>query len=94
MDHIERRKRNFVALALYRRLHIIMHHVLDMQALALNGEWENALILSNRSVCFEGMKMSNRSVWAFETNVWFTNKLLWGSFTEKIFKQRTCVCHN
>jgi hypothetical protein len=53
-------------------LHMIMQHVLDMQALALNGEWENALILS---ICFENMKMSNRNVWAFERNVGFTNRL-------------------
>ena len=59
MDHIERR-RILVALALYWCLHMIVQYVLDMQALALNGEWKNALILS---ICFEGMKMSDRSVW-------------------------------
>ena len=91
MDHIERRGRILVALALYWCLHMIVQHVLDMQALALNGEWENALILS---ICFEGMKMSDRSVWAFERNVGFTDRLLLGSFTEKMFKQRTRVCHN
>ena len=67
---------------------MIVQHMLDMQALALNGEWENALILS---ICFESMKMSDRSVWAFERNVGFTDRLLLGSFTEKTFKQRTCV---
>ena len=91
MDHIERRRRILVALALYWCLHMIVQHVLDMQALALNGEWENALILS---ICFEGMKTSNRSVWAFKRNVGFTDRLLLGSFTEKMFKQRTRVCHN
>ena len=65
--------------------------MLDMQALELNEEWENALILS---ICFESMKMSDRSVWAFERNVGFTNKLLLGSFEERTFKQRTLVCHN
>ena len=69
-----------------------MQHVFDMQALALNGEWENALILS---ICFEGMKMSDCSVWAFERNVGFTDRLLLGSFTEKKwFKQITRVRHN
>jgi hypothetical protein len=82
MDHIERRGRILVALALYWCLHMIVQHVLDMQTLALNGEWENALILS---ICFEGMKMSDRSVWAFERNVGFTDRLLLGSFTEKMF---------
>ena len=54
---------------------MIVQHVLDMQGLALNGEWENALILS---ICFEGMKMSDRSVWAFERNVVFTDRLFIG----------------
>ena len=80
MDHIERRRRVHVALALYWCLHMIVQHVLDMQALALNGEWENTLILST---CFEGMKTSDRSVWAFERNVGFMDRLLLGSFTNK-----------
>ena len=49
MDHIERRGRILVAFALHWCLHMIVQHVLHMQALALNGEWENALILS---ICF------------------------------------------
>ena len=80
MDHIERRGRILVALASYWCLHMIVQHVLDMQALALNGEWENALILS---IFFEGMKMSDRSMWAFERNVGFIYRLLLGSFTKK-----------
>jgi hypothetical protein len=39
VDHIKKRKRILVALALYWYLHMIMEHMLDMQALALNGEW-------------------------------------------------------
>ena len=38
MDHIEREGRILVALALYWCLHMILKHVLDMQALTLNGE--------------------------------------------------------
>ena len=91
MDCIERRGRILVALALYWCLHMIVQHVLDMHALALNREWENALILS---ICFEGMKISDCSVWAFERNVGFTNRLLLGSYTHKIFKQRIRVCYN
>ena len=45
---------------------LIVQHVLDMQALALNEEWENALVLS---ICFENMNMSYCSVWAFHRNV-------------------------
>ena len=80
MDHIERRGRILVALALYWCLHMIVQHVLDMQALTLNGKWENALILS---ICFEGMTLSDRNVWTFEINVGLTDRLLLGSFTEK-----------
>jgi hypothetical protein len=61
MDHIERRGRILVALALYWCLHTIVQHVLDMQALTLNGKWENAMILS---ICFEGMTMSTSWRWA------------------------------
>ena len=60
MDHLERRDRMFVALILYWCLHMIMQHVLGMQALVLNGEsWENAVILS---ICFESMKTSDHSM--------------------------------
>jgi hypothetical protein len=38
--------------------------------------------------------MSNCSVWAFERNVGFTDKLLLDSFTKKMFKQRTRISHN
>ena len=37
MDHIVRSGIVLVALALYWCLHMILQHVLDMQALALNG---------------------------------------------------------
>ena len=52
---------------------MIVQHVLDMQALALNKEWKNALILST---CFEGMTISDCSVWTSERNVGFIINLL------------------
>ena len=52
MDHLERSGRILAALALYWCLYMIVQHVLDMQALALDREWENALILS---ICFDNM---------------------------------------
>ena len=51
-----------------------------MQALALNGKWENALI---SSICFESMKMSDCSVWAFKRIVGFDDRLLLGFFMEE-----------
>jgi hypothetical protein len=50
MDHLERRGRIFVALVLYWCLHMVMQHVLDMQALALDGKWENALNLGETTL--------------------------------------------
>ena len=38
--------------------------------------------------------MSGCSVWAFERNVGFTDRLLLGSFTKKMSKQRTHVCYD
>ena len=43
MDHIERRGRILVALALYWCLHMIVQHGLDIQALAFNKEWKKLL---------------------------------------------------
>ena len=59
--------------------------MLNIQALALNGEWENAFILN---ICFEDMKMSDHSVWAWREIVGFTNRLLLGSFTEKCLSKK------
>ena len=44
MDHLERRGRMLVTLALYWCLHMIVQHVFDVQALAFNREWKNAMI--------------------------------------------------
>ena len=59
IDRTKRRGRILVALALYWCLHMIVQQVFDMQALAINGECENAMILN---ICLEGMKMSDHNV--------------------------------
>ena len=59
---------------------MIVQPVFDMQSLALNGEWKNALI---SNICYKSMKMSGRTVLAFERNIRFTDRLLLDSFTEK-----------
>ena len=61
---------------------MIVYNVLDMQALALDEQWEIVLILS---IYFEIMKMRDRNVWAFERNVGFTNRLLLGFLMNKMF---------
>ena len=81
MDQLERRGRILVALALYWDLYMIVQHVLDMQAFALNEEWENALTFS---ISFESMKMRIFCVWAVERNVGFIDRLLLDSFIKKI----------
>jgi hypothetical protein len=62
MDHLERRGWVLVVLALNRCLHLIVKLVLDMHALAINGEWENAMIFS---ISFESINTSDCSVRAF-----------------------------
>ena len=90
MDHLERIGRNLVALALYECLHMIVQHLFHLQALALNGDWENSLIFS---ICFDRMRMSDHNMWAFERYVGFFKKLLLDSFMENKFMQRTHVSH-
>ena len=60
---------------------MIVQHVLDMQALALIGAWENVLIFS---LFFESMTMNDHSVWAFERNVGYNNRILLDFFIEAI----------
>ena len=75
MDHRWQKRRDSCCIGLYWCLHMIVQHMLDMQALALNGGWKNAFIFS---ICFKSTKMSDHSVWAFGKNVGFTNILLLG----------------
>jgi hypothetical protein len=44
-------------LALYWCLYVIVQHIFDMQALALNEEWEDALICD---ISFESMNMNDQ----------------------------------
>lgn len=62
--------------------------VLDMQVLAFNGEWENAMILS---ICFESIK-SDRSMWAFEINVGLINRLILDISTQNKNVQAKSSC--
>ena len=88
MDHLERIRRILDASALYWCLHMIVRHVLNMQALALNDEWKNALFFS---INLESVNMSDCSVWALEKNVGFTDRLLLGSFTGNKFLSKVLM---
>jgi len=69
---------------------MMVQHVLNMQALTFNGEWEIAMILN---ICFDAISWTYCSIWSYERQIGFLDRFLLGSFIERIFKQRTCVSH-
>jgi hypothetical protein len=69
---------------------MMVQHVLNMQTLTFNGEWEIAMILN---ICFDAMSWRDCSMWSYENKIGFLDRFLLGSFIERIFKQRTCVSH-
>lgn len=88
---MEERKRDLVlALGLYMCLYMIVQHVVNMQSLILQGEWEKFAIFS---ILWESMGREERSIWSHARQVGFTDRFLLGSFTEKMFKQRTRISH-
>jgi hypothetical protein len=62
-------------------------HMLNMQALALNGEWENAIILS---IYFDTMSWRDYSVCSYERQIGFTNKFFMHLFSKNVQK-RMCI---
>lgn len=86
----ERRKNLVLALGLYMSLYMVVQHVVNMQSLILQGEWEKFVIFS---ILFGSLERGERTIWSHVRQVGFTDRLLLGSFTEKMFKQRTRVCH-
>ncbi len=79
-----------VMMVLYWCFYMITRHVMNMQALILQGEWTNVAILS---ICFQSLGFRDRSIWSFERQCGFVDRFLLGSFTEKMFKERTRVSH-
>jgi hypothetical protein len=63
---------------------------MNMQALILQGEWTNVAIFS---ICFQNLGFRDRTIWSFERQFGFVDRYLLGSFTKKIFKERTRVSH-
>ena len=72
-------------------LYMLVKHVVDIQALILQGEWEKVAILS---LVYENMGYRERSVWSQERMIGFVDRLLLGSWTENEFRKRTRVTHN
>ena len=79
-----------VMMAFYWCFYMIVQHVVNMQALILQGEWANVAIFS---ICMQNLGFRERTIWSFERHVGFVDRLLLGSFTEKMFKERTRVSH-
>jgi hypothetical protein len=79
-----------VMMVLYWCFYMIMQHVMNMQALILQGEWTNVAIFS---ICLQSLGFRDHIVWSFERQSGFVDRYLLGSFTEKMFKERTHVSH-
>jgi len=62
-------------------------HMLNMQALAFNGEWENAIILS---IYFDIMSWRDYNMCSYERQIGFINKFLLGPFLKNVQKKK-CV---
>jgi hypothetical protein len=62
--------------------YMIMQHVMNMQALILQGEWTNVVIFS---ICLQSLGFRDRTIWNFERQFGFVDWYLLGSFTEKMF---------
>src|SRR5665213_446391 len=67
---------------------MLVKHVVDIQALILQGEWEKFVVLS---LLYESMGHRERSIWSQERMYGFVDRLLLGSWTEKEFRKRTRV---
>ena len=86
----ERRRRLVLLLGLYMFLYMLVKHVVNIQALLLQGEWEKFAILS---LVYESMGYRERSIWSQERMYGFVERLLLGSWTEKEFRKRTRVSY-
>jgi hypothetical protein len=86
----EKKKKLVVMMVLYWCLYMITQHVNNMQTLILQGEWTNVAIFS---ICLQSLGFRERTVWSFERQSGFVDRYLMGSFTEKMFKERTSVSH-
>jgi hypothetical protein len=71
-------------------LYIIIKHVVNMQSLILQGEWEKFEIFS---ILWQSMEPEECSIWNHAQQVGFTERFLMGSFIERMFKQRIWISH-
>ena len=74
---MEEKRRTFVLLlGVYMFLYMLVKHVVDIQALILQGKWEKVAILS---LVYENMGYRERSIWSQERMIGFVDCSLLGS---------------
>ena len=78
-------------LGLYMCLYMLVKHVVDIQAMFLQGEWEKVAILS---LMYESIGHRKRSIWGQEWVSGFVEYLLLGLWTEREFRKRTRMIYN
>ena len=89
---MEERKRTFVLLLrLYMFLYMLVKHVVEIQALILQGKWEKLAILS---LVYKNMGYRERCIWSQERMIGFVDRLLLNSWTENEFRKQTRVTIN
>ena len=76
-------------LGLYMCLHMLISHIMSLQALILDGEWKKVAIFS---IFLESMgRGETRTLWSIGRQCGFTDRFLLGSYNEGQFKERTRV---
>ena len=78
-------------LGLYMFLYMLVKHVVDIQALILQGDWEKLAILS---LIYDNMGYRKRTIQSQERMIGFVDRLLLGSWTANEFRKRTRMTHN
>jgi hypothetical protein len=79
-----------VMMVLYWCFYMITQHVMNMQALILQGEWTNVTIFS---ICLQSLGFRDCIVWSFERQSGFVDQYLLGSYIKKLFKERIGVLY-
>jgi hypothetical protein len=86
----ERRRSLILLLGLYMCLYMLVKHVVNIQAMFLQGEWKNVAILS---LVYESVGHRERNIWNLERMSGFVDRLLLGSWTKREFKKETQVTY-
>ena len=76
----ERRKKHALLLGLHIFLYMLVKHVVDIQTLIFQGEWEKSASLS---LVYKRLGHRKRSIWSQEPIYGFVDRLLLSLWTEK-----------